>query len=181
MKYISMNQIKHLITFALVISCLPCAYAKDQVVRLGDALEYMVPAVAAGISWGRDDMDGFWQLAKAEATTAVMTEGLKASIHSQRPNREDNKSFPSGHASITFTAAHYLNQRYGWEYGVPAYLTSIFVAYSRVHGDEHRWRDVLGGAVLGIASAQFFTESKTSQLGFQTTGKTSYLSFKSVW
>lgn len=157
------------------------AQAKDHIVKLGNALEFIIPAAAAGVSWRRDDMDGFWQLAKSEVTTAVITEGLKASVHSQRPNGEDDKSFPSGHASITFTAAHYLQQRYGYEYGIPAYLASSFVGYSRVHGDEHRWSDVIAGAALGIASAHYFTDSQTSQFSFQPIGKTAWISYISRW
>jgi membrane-associated phospholipid phosphatase len=167
---------------ALLISGLnPATHAKDNVVKLGNALEYAIPLAAAGVSWVRDDKDGFWQLAKSEITTGVITAGLKASIHSQRPNGEDDKSFPSGHASITFTAAHYLQKRYGYEYGIPAYLASSFVGYSRVHGDEHHWRDVIAGAAIGIASAHYFTDSKTSQISLQPIGKTIWMSYRTVW
>lgn len=131
--------------------------AKDTVVKAGDALEYLIPAAAAGISWGRDDMTGFWQLAKAEVSTVVVTEGLKYSVDAKRPNGEKH-SFPSAHAAVTFTSAQYLQERYGWEYGVPAYLASSFVAYSRVHGKDHYWRDVIAGSALGMASGAYFTE-----------------------
>jgi membrane-associated phospholipid phosphatase len=166
----------------LIVSGLnPAVHAKDNVVKMGNALEFAIPLAAAGVSWGQGDKDGFWQLVKSEITTAAITTGLKASVHSQRPNGEDDKSFPSGHTSITFTAAHYLQKRYGYEYGIPAYLASSFVGYSRVHGDEHHWRDVIGGAAIGIASAHFFTDLKTSQISLQPIGKTVWMSYKSAW
>jgi len=140
-----------------MLSQIACAKDKDTVVKAGDMLELLIPATAAGISWGKDDMVGFWQLAKAEATTVVVSEGLKYSVDAKRPNG-DKHSFPSAHTSVTFTSAQYLQQRYGWEYGVPAYLASSFVAYSRVHGKEHYWRDVIAGAGIGMASGAYFTE-----------------------
>lgn len=142
------------ITIALVSSGVQ---AKDTVVKAGDALELLIPAAAAGISWGKDDMTGFWQLAKAEVSTVVISEGLKYSVNETRPNGEKH-SFPSAHSSVTFTSAQYLQERYGWEYGVPAYLASAFVGYSRVHGKEHYWRDVIAGAGIGMASGAYFTE-----------------------
>lgn len=141
----------------IVMSQMTLAKDKDTVVKAGDALEYLIPLTAAGISVAKDDMAGFWQFAKAEATTVVVTEGLKHSVNTTRPNGEKH-SFPSGHTAISFTSAQYLQQRYGWEYGVPAYLASSFVAYSRVHAKEHYWRDVIAGSAIGIASGAYFTE-----------------------
>jgi membrane-associated phospholipid phosphatase len=45
-----------------------------------------------------------------------------------RPNGRNNRSFPSGHTSISFAAASYLHQRYGWEVGVPATFAAGLVA-----------------------------------------------------
>jgi membrane-associated phospholipid phosphatase len=145
------------ITLLSLSSLTAQAKDKDTVVKAGDALELLIPAAAAGIAWGKEDMTGFWQLAKAEVTTVVVSEGLKYSVNEKRPNG-DKHSFPSAHTSVTFTSAQYLQQRYGWEYGVPAYLASTFVGYSRVHGKEHYWRDVIAGAGIGMASGAYFTE-----------------------
>ena len=48
-------------------------------------------------------------------------------------------------------------KRYGWKWGVSAYVVSSFVAWGRVHTDRHDWWDVLGGAAIGAGTAFIFT------------------------
>ena len=50
-------------------------------------------------------------------------------------------------------------KRYGWQWGVPAYALSAYVAWGRVHADRHDWWDVLGGAALGAGCALIYTRS----------------------
>nr|WP_255539129.1 phosphatase PAP2 family protein [Polynucleobacter sp. MWH-Loch1C5] len=149
--------------------------------KFGSAMQVLMPVTAAGITYVENDREGFWQLAKSEVSTALLTEGLKAGIHSQRPNQRGDDSFPSGHASVTFSAAQFLQQRYGSDYGIPAYVLASVTAYSRVHANEHRWRDVIGGAALGIGSTYYFTESKQSRLALIPAQKSVMLSYQRVW
>ncbi len=132
------------------------AHAESPLVRAGNVLQALLPLGAGAISLYHDDTEGLWQLTKSELLTAGLTYGLKYSINSTGPNGEQH-SFPSGHASITFSAAQFLQTRYGWEYGVPAYFLAGLTGYSRVSGDYHYWGDVLGGAALGIAASYLFT------------------------
>ena len=155
----------NILTIVLKIACVLATIlgfnlvmAKDSVTKIGDGLEIILPVTAMGVSIGREDMVGFWQLSKAELATLLSTEALKTAVHSPRPNGKDNKGFPSGHTAITFTVSQYLYERYGYEYGLPAYMLSSFVGYSRVHSQEHRWVDVIAGAGLGVISAAYFTE-----------------------
>jgi membrane-associated phospholipid phosphatase len=143
--------IKHLL-WVLGMICAPLSHAESTMVRAGNALQVLLPVGAGAISLYRDDTEGLWQLTKSELLTAGVTYGLKYSIHSAGPNGEQH-SFPSGHASITFSAAQFLQTRYGWEYGVPAYLLAGLTGYSRVSGDYHRWGDVIGGAAIGMAAS----------------------------
>lgn len=146
-----------LLGFILLAGFSSVARAEDGTVKAGSALRVLIPLAAGGLAYTKDDREGLWQLIQSEFVTVVATEGLKRTVDSTRPNGE-KESFPSGHASVSFAAAHFLQQRYGYTYGVPAYLASSFVAYSRVHGDQHHWKDVIGGAVIGIASSHYFTE-----------------------
>ncbi len=52
-----------------------------------------------------------------------------------------------------------MQRRYGWKYGIPAYLVAGFVAYSRIEGihDRHDGWDVLGGILVGLGSTYLFT------------------------
>ena len=49
------------------------------------------------------------------------SEAIKYAVGRERPNGENNQSFPSGHASNAFTIATVAEQHYGWKLGVPAY------------------------------------------------------------
>ena len=125
-----------------------------------DAAAVALPLVAAGISLYNDDGEGMWQLVKSEAATLAITEVLKSSVHEKRPNGQDDRSFPSRHASVAFSAAQFMQLRGGWAYGIPAYIVATAVAADRVHLREHYTKDVIAGAALGIASSTYFTDSR---------------------
>src|SRR5204863_10187630 len=97
------------------------------------------------------------QFGESLAVTVGVTYALKYSIDARRPNGA-GQSFPSGHSSISFSAAEFMRKRYGWEYGVPAYAAASFVAYSRVESREHHPQDVVAGAAIGIVSSYIFTK-----------------------
>ena len=128
----------------------------DGVDTAGDIGRVLIPAAAVGVTLAKKDWTGGKQLFLSLLAAAAVTEGLKAVVHERRPNGGDH-SFPSGHASISFAGASYLQMRYGWRYGIPAFLAAAFVGYSRVEADEHWTKDVLGGAVIGIVSGWMFT------------------------
>ena len=122
-----------------------------------------LPLAAAGISAYEGDTDGLAQLTKAEALTLGATLTLKAATHQTRPNGRDDQSFPSGHSSVAFAAAQYLQNRKGWTYGAPAYAAASLVAYSRVDAREHYWRDVVAGAALGASISCWLTDAQPAQ------------------
>ena len=126
--------------------------------KAADVVAVGLPLVAAGISMYHGDTDGLWQLAKSEATTLAVTEILKATVHETRPDGSDDHSFPSRHASVAFAAAQFMQIRGGWAYGIPAYIAATAVAYQRVDQKEHYTKDVIVGALIGIASSTFFTD-----------------------
>jgi membrane-associated phospholipid phosphatase len=152
------NAVRILALVSLLASTPALAFDEDDYKTLSHVLAVGLPAVAAGISLAKDDTPGLYQLAKSEAFTLAATEVLKLTVHETRPNGRDDKSFPSGHTSVSFAAAQYMQMRGGWQYGAPAYVAASLVGYSRVRADEHYWKDVLAGAALGIASSYYFTD-----------------------
>jgi membrane-associated phospholipid phosphatase len=123
----------------------------DGLTNTGDAMAYVLPAAAVGLTAYFKDGEGAWELAESVGITMAVTVGLKYGIHSRRPNGKPH-SFPSGHAAITFSSAEFMRKRYGWEYGVPAYIIASFVGYSRVRAHVHYSRDVVTGAAIGVAT-----------------------------
>lgn len=64
-------------------------------------------------------------------------------------NGGDEHSFPSGHTAIAFATASSLSEVHPeqkWYY----YAGAALIAWSRVETGAHTWRDVLGGAAVGI-------------------------------
>ena len=124
----------------------------------GDVLAIAIPAVATGMILAHKDKDGLGQFVEVMGSTAIVTLGLKQLIDKKRPNGE-SQSFPSAHTSLAFAGAGFIQQRYGWKYGIPAYLSASFVGWSRIEAKQHYVEDVLAGAAIGIASNLIFTKS----------------------
>jgi membrane-associated phospholipid phosphatase len=139
------------------------SHALDSITRNANIVTMGLPAFAAGVSLLNDDTAGLVQLVKSEAVTLGIVEVLKSTIHETRPNGKDDKSFPSGHTAVAFSAAQYLQSKGGWEYGVPAYVAASFVAYARVDAREHRWRDVAAGAATGMLTTYYFTDENSGR------------------
>lgn len=139
----------------LTVSC-GSARASDALRTVGDVLTVALPGTAAGLALARGDRDGAFQLGKSLAATVAVTFVLKWTVAEKRPNGEPH-SFPSGHSSVSFCSAEFLRERYGWEYGVPAYAAASFVGYSRVESKRHYVHDVLAGAAIGMLSSRLLT------------------------
>lgn len=136
----------------------------DNIQAAGDVLLGALPLAAGALTLAHRDGEGAVQLGESLAVTFGLTYALKYSINEKRPygaygEYNGGQSFPSGHASITFSAAEFMRIRYGWEYGVPAYVAATFVAYSRVESDQHHPQDVVAGAGIGFLTSYILTES----------------------
>lgn len=90
----------------------------------------------------------------------TMTYALKYAIDARRPNG-GGQSFPSGHTSAAFMGAEFIRKEYGQWWGAPAYAAASWVGYTRLDAHQHYWRDVLAGAVIGIASNHDFDSIET--------------------
>ena len=135
-----------------------------------DALLLLLPATAYALSYSYDDEPGRLQLYKAFGSTLVTTAVLKSGLDEPRPedgpDAGSNDSFPSAHTSLTFSSAAFIQRRYGWQWGAPAYLLSAYTGWSRVKTKHHHSRDVVAGALLGLASGYLFV-SPFKQLELQ--------------
>ena len=148
-----MTRIAAPIALALGALCMPVAaqvHARPD--RLGDALQYVVPLGAGALSLVHDDTRGLGQLGVTLLLSQGSDEILKRIVDSPRPDGT-GRGFPSGHASAVFASAGYVRQRYGWQESLPFYGLATVTAWSRVHTHHHFTKDVVGGAVLGEASA----------------------------
>ncbi|PMJ88291.1 phosphatase PAP2 family protein [Vibrio sp. 10N.261.55.A7] len=134
----------------VAISVLPLmAHAENEnLTQFGTIAQIGVPVTAGAIALWKSDTEGFFQLAEGAIYTSSATHALKWMVDEERPDGSGNNSFPSGHTSAATQGAAFLQFRYGWEYGLPAYGVSAVVGYSRVQSEKHYWRDVAAGAAL---------------------------------
>lgn len=156
--------------WALLLSSLsPCIAWADQTNKwsaTSDLLAVGLPAVAGLMAYTEGDSEGLKQLALAQASTVASSEVLKGLFKAPRPNGSNNRSFPSGHTAVAFSAASYVDLRYGSGLGLwrpVLYGVAGLVGVGRVEAKEHRWVDVIGGAALGYGITAYWAES--SQAG----------------
>ncbi|HEY2034460.1 MAG TPA: phosphatase PAP2 family protein [Rhizomicrobium sp.] len=129
----------------------------DTIEKIGQALAIAEPVFAGGVSIYKNDWTGLAQMTVTTGATVGTAYGLKYVIHEERPDHSDNKSFPSDTAALAFAPANYLWDRYGWQWGVPAYVVAGFVGYSRVEAKQHHWWDVAASAGLAFGYTKIFT------------------------
>ena len=136
----------------------PASASSDGIEQAGTAIAVGIPITAAGISLFKSDYDGILQLSVSTLAAVGTAYGLKQVVHEERPDHSDFHSFPSETTSGAFAGAAYLQRRYGWNYGLPAYALAAFVGYSRVESKQHYWWDVAAGAAIGWGCAALFTD-----------------------
>ena len=95
-----------------------------------------------------------YDMLDAAVVNFTYTEILKVAVGRERPNGQDEKSFPSGHTSNAFALASVAQLHYGWKIGVPAYALAGLMGVSRIHQDKHWLSDVVAGATLGYIAGR---------------------------
>lgn len=93
----------------------------------------------------------------------AVTFSLKTFIDKERPNGENNNSFPSAHTSTTFQSASFIQKRYGWKYGAPALALAALTGISRINAKKHDTVDVISGAAIGYLSSLLFTKKHSKE------------------
>ncbi len=112
----------------------------------------------------------------ALSVTNVVTFGLKAIRHNDTPNGKD-WAWPSGHASSSFTVASMLDEFYGPNVGIPAYLLASLISYRMLDTGDHWTSDVVFGAALGwVVGHTFADRQKQLEIaGFKVLPYTNYV------
>lgn len=146
-----------LLTCSLSAQTIPVSNSRKAVRTSGDIGAVLLPVAGLTAILLEKDWQGLKQGIYSGATTLGMTYALKYLVKKQRPDHSDTHSFPSMHSSVSFAAASFIQKRYGWKWGIPAYTLSTYIAWSRVYAKKHDGWDVLAGAAIGIGSSYLFT------------------------
>ena len=166
-KNIGVEQIKMFCLFILFIIMPSFSESlRDQrddafLTHIGDVLQYALPLSAGAYSIAIRDGEGVRSLIYSFASTYILTYSLKHAVGRPRPFHDPDyrgDSFPSGHTASAFTGAAYWQRRYGWKFGIPAYLLAATCGYSRVWSGWHYWTDVIAGAAIGTGFVYLLTD-----------------------
>jgi membrane-associated phospholipid phosphatase len=94
---------------------------------------------------------------RAQIMALTVSGVIKKAAQRQRPDGSDNRSFPSGHTSVSFASATVLQRELGWKVGIPAYAAATYVGMARIEKKKHFLSDVAFGAAIGILSGRTVT------------------------
>jgi membrane-associated phospholipid phosphatase len=156
------------ISGAWLFAAAPALAASSGIETAGRIVAFTLPVAAAGVSAAKNDWDGVGELTLVGITTVGTAFALKHIVHEERPDHSDYQSFPSDTAALAFAPAQYLWDRYGWEYGVPAYAAAGFAGYSRVESKQHHWWDVVASAGIAFGYSQWITTTYRKPIGLSS-------------
>lgn len=157
---------KKICLFLIIIFKANLVFARSNLTTSGDILQVAIPLTAFATTWYKDDIEGKRQFLESFIVNTAITHGLKFALKNtnldERPNG-GHYSFPSGHTASAFQGAFFLQQRYGNEYGLPSIALAGFTGYTRVRGDYHHWRDVIGAASIAFGVNYFLVTKYEKQ------------------
>lgn len=134
----------------------------------GQIVAIALPVAAGSVSLFKGDWHGLVQLAAVTGLTVGTAYGLKQVIHERRPDGTDWHSMPSEQSALAFSSAAFMWDRYGWEYGLPAYAAAGFVGYARIDSKRHHWYDVAASASIAWIYSRLITREYHPPVNFQT-------------
>lgn len=143
-----------------------------QISYIGQLMAFVMAVVLATYLFLKRYLLQLLNLSATIGAALLLTLFLKNIIGRARPDpllwlvTESNFSYPSGHASQTFTIfpiiAIYLifftkiNNNLKWLSGIILLVLPILVSFSRLYLGVHYFTDVLAGSVLGLSMAIIF-------------------------
>ena len=151
-----------LTVFTAFLLVLPSSAQQHHSDGLDDVMQHVpMASVLVMKACGADNGHGWTETLGTMASSYVLSAGvawgLKHSVKEWRPDDSNQRSFPSGHATLAFAGATTLRHEYGqvspW-IAVGGYTVAVLTAADRVRRDRHYWHDVCAGAAIGVLSTE---------------------------
>lgn len=154
---------RHWLSAVLLLPALYAPRAAAQVeswqINVTDVITGVVPLGALALTYAKDDAAGRRQYLWSMGTSLVIVNGARLAFNQhewgERPNGHPY-GFPSGHLAFLGAGAAFLQDRYGWKWGVPAWAGTAYMAWVRVEDDHHHWRDILVATAVVVGASQYF-------------------------
>ncbi len=111
-----------------------------------------LPVAAIGVSLlHHNDWKGMEEFAVSAGLTVGSAFLIRQIVRNKRPgNTTDFHSLTPPDLALADASSDYLWSRYGWRYGVPAYLASAFVSYALTDAKKNHWYDTLASGALAF-------------------------------
>ena len=142
---------------AFVVNNTPLTATQKHIETAGTAIAIALPVTAGLIAWSKNDKIGLAQLTAETLFTVGTAYALKNVVREERPNGQGRNSFPSSTTALSASGSSFLWGRYGWRYGLPAFVATQFVSYSRVQARDHRWYDTLASSAIAAGYGYILT------------------------
>jgi membrane-associated phospholipid phosphatase len=147
-----------------MLAATPCAASNHGWSQASSIGRDALVVAALGVPATQGDWMGDVQAGGSILLAGGAAYGLKEAFPEERPDRSDNKSFPSGHSAVSFAAAATIENRYGWKIGLPAFALATFVGVARVEARKHHWYDCAAGAAIGTGSGFLLTSQRNNRV-----------------
>jgi hypothetical protein len=119
--------------------------------KVGNILTVALPVTAIGVSLlHHRDWRGLGEFAVSAGLTVGSAYMIRQMVREQRPDHSDFHTLTPPDLALADASADYLWSRYGWRYGVPAYLASALVSYSLSDAKKNHWYDTLASGALAF-------------------------------
>jgi hypothetical protein len=114
---------------------------------LGEGIDFALPVAAAAVVIYKRDWKGAGDLVESSLLTIGTAYALSRIVVERQPDGEPH-SFPSVNSAIGASGASFLWSRYGWQYGLPAFLFKQVAGYSLGRGKQDRWYDSVASSAI---------------------------------
>ncbi len=126
-------------------------------IHADDYLQFLPAAAYIGLGFVAEGEHTHSERLAVLVTSSVLVAAtvniVKYMVCSMRPDGTTRNAFPSGHTATAMMGAELIRLEYGPWYGAGAYAIALGVAALRIYNNRHWSNDVLGGAAVGILSA----------------------------
>jgi hypothetical protein len=119
--------------------------------KAANAITIALPVTAVGISLYKGDWKGLREFAVSAGLTVGSAFLIRQIVRQHRPDHSDFHSLTPPDLALADASSDYLWSRYGWRYGVPAYIASAAVSYALTDAKKNHWYDTLASGALAFS------------------------------
>ncbi len=119
--------------------------------KAANVITIALPVTAIGVSLlHHEDWKGIEEFAVSAGLTVGTAYLLRQSIRDRRPDHSDFHGLTPPDLALADSSSEYLWSRYGWRYGLPAWIASGVVSYALTDAKKNHWYDTLGTGVIAF-------------------------------